>query len=459
MDSSSQNEAIQTFQAVTGLDDPEIARNILIEHGWDINRAVEVSLNGSIPRSNGPSNSDLHMNSRSSPPSSLNRNSNLSRNNNGGRNNMNSGPFVLLRLAQSLSNLPIIGYGFKLIYWCLFYSMSPLRYIIRSLTSPYTSTITDARNFASIFEGKYGILRPAWIQQSYRDAIATSHAMEKYLLLYIHSPLHQDTDRFCRQILCSNTFVSFSNDNILCWGGSIDTKEGYTVGSMLRATTYPFLAIVKPSLTSTGRYQITILDRYEGLCPTDYLLNKITSAIDKSQTVLDRELAHKRALEANRNLREEQERELAETMAIDQERMRKAKADREAKAKAEEEENDAAELAEAMKLSEMLNVEAEIQRKKEIIVPEPAKGKGVTQFRINIPKGGRLQRRFPNSSKMLDLFNYIDVEFASKNIGIDNYELATNYPKRTFAAEDKDLTLSEAGLIGNINLFIYDLNV
>ena len=72
------------------------------------------------------------------------------------------------------------------------------------------------------------------------------------------------------------------------------------------------------------------------MCPTDYLLNKITSAIDRAQTVLDRELAHKRALEADRNLREEQERELRETMAIDQERMRKAKADREAKEKAEE---------------------------------------------------------------------------------------------------------------------------
>ena len=37
MDPSSENEAIETFLAVTGLNDLELARNILIEHGWDIN--------------------------------------------------------------------------------------------------------------------------------------------------------------------------------------------------------------------------------------------------------------------------------------------------------------------------------------------------------------------------------------------------------------------------------------
>ena len=175
-----------------------------------------------------------------------------------------NGASWILRLAQRLANLPLVGYGFKLLYYVVFVALTPFRYVVQSLTSSPSSRLADARNFAERFESKYGVHRPAWLQQPYKDSVALAHAADKYLLLYIHSPLHQDTDRFCRRTLCSEAFVSFASDNLLCWAGSIDTKEGYAVSGMLRATTYPFIAIVKADLVSNGRYQITILDRQEG---------------------------------------------------------------------------------------------------------------------------------------------------------------------------------------------------
>ena len=189
------------------------------------------------------------------------------------------------------------------------------------------------------------------------------------------------------------------------------------------------------------------------------LLSKITLAIERAQTLLDRGRDHGNTLAADRMLREEQERDLAATMAADRERMSKAKADREAaKAAAEEREEEEA-LAEAMLLSEKLNDDFEFKRKKELITEEPAKGKGVTQIRINIPAGGRVQRRFLNDAKIIDVRNYIDVEFWERKIAIKNYDLATNFPKRTFGVDVIDQTLSEAGLVGNVNLFIYDLDL
>ena len=49
----------------------------------------------------------------------------------------------------------------------------------------------------------------------------------KFLLVYVHSPGHQDTSWFCKEVLCSQQFVQFVADNMmLCFGVSIKTEEG-----------------------------------------------------------------------------------------------------------------------------------------------------------------------------------------------------------------------------------------
>lgn len=49
----------------------------------------------------------------------------------------------------------------------------------------------------------------------------------RFLLVYVHSPGHQDTPTFCREVLGSQQFVDFVASNMmLCYGVSVRTEEG-----------------------------------------------------------------------------------------------------------------------------------------------------------------------------------------------------------------------------------------
>ena len=48
----------------------------------------------------------------------------------------------------------------------------------------------------------------------------------KPLLIYVHSPLHSDTPRFCADILGSKVVTEFVDANMLCWVGSVSTSDG-----------------------------------------------------------------------------------------------------------------------------------------------------------------------------------------------------------------------------------------
>ncbi len=59
------------------------------------------------------------------------------------------------------------------------------------------------------------------------QALAQARKDLQFLLVYVHSPGHQDTPHFCRSVLGSQQFIGFLADNrILCFGVSVKTEEG-----------------------------------------------------------------------------------------------------------------------------------------------------------------------------------------------------------------------------------------
>ena len=62
------------------------------------------------------------------------------------------------------------------------------------------------------------------------QALAQARKDLQFLLVYIHSPGHQDTAWFCKDVLCSQQFLRFLSDNsILCFGASVRTEEGVSL--------------------------------------------------------------------------------------------------------------------------------------------------------------------------------------------------------------------------------------
>lgn len=62
--------------------------------------------------------------------------------------------------------------------------------------------------------------------------------------MYLHSPDHVGTPAFCRDILGDPHLSSFIDDNFVMWGGSIKYAEGYRLSNALRASRYPFMAVL-----------------------------------------------------------------------------------------------------------------------------------------------------------------------------------------------------------------------
>ena len=136
----------------------------------------------------------------------------------------------------------------------------------------------DFRAFESSFEQTYGSNHPSFFQGSYTKAVAHAYHNTKLLLVYLHSPLHADTSKFCRfpifvrccitvlilflsrQSFCSPTFNQLADNRLVVWGGSTDHAEAYNLSQVLRATRFPFLAL----LVSQSERSVQLITRIQG---------------------------------------------------------------------------------------------------------------------------------------------------------------------------------------------------
>lgn len=67
---------------------------------------------------------------------------------------------------------------------------------------------------------------------------------------------------FKRDVLSCEPITRYIDEHFVLWVGNIRDKEGYILTNELRATTYPFLAIVS---ANTGGSRGELLQRLEGL--------------------------------------------------------------------------------------------------------------------------------------------------------------------------------------------------
>lgn len=119
----------------------------------------------------------------------------------------------------------------------------------------------DAAKFIDEFNQKYpGDHRPAFQNSSYQVAVATAFQASKFLLVYLHSPIHEDTNRFCRNVLCSAAVSNIANQQLISWAGRVWDPEAYGLSSQLKVTAYPFIAL----LVCQSNRVVQIADKIEG---------------------------------------------------------------------------------------------------------------------------------------------------------------------------------------------------
>ncbi|KZO90637.1 hypothetical protein CALVIDRAFT_542498 [Calocera viscosa TUFC12733] len=299
---------------------------------------------------------------------------------------------------------------------------------------------------------KRKILPDFWIG-SYKTALDTAKKDIRILCVILMSEEHQDMSEFRRNVLTDPDLVRVLTDNaILAWAGDVRDREAYEVAQSLQATTYPFVAFIAlqakgprtpgASSSASATTRLAVLSRHEGSpssatsAPT--LQAYITSTLlPRITPLLTRLRNEQRARQAERLLREEQDRAFRDAEKRDRERIEKKRGEERARLQAEGEKRRQAE-------EEALRAERTDQwrrwARKSLVPPEMKDG---VRIGVRLADGRRLIRNFARVSTLEHLYAFVDVQSLSDDsaTSVDSdfpppnytpewdFQLASTYPR------------------------------
>jgi len=251
------------------------------------------------------------------------------------------------------------------------------------------------------------------------------------ILTYIHSADHQDTDKFCSQVLFGNELITeYINEHFVFWIGDISTIEGYVMANQLRATTHPHLSVIHPNGTiietfSGSRSYLQLMQEFT-------VLEQLPLFQEIQENNRQNELSQQQ-LAVDRMLREEQEEAYQASLRADREReeaLRKEREEAEAKKREEEEKI----RLEAQKEEEKKQL---FEQKLKNLPPEPKEG-DVLSLAFRLPNGKRLQRKFSIDNPVQTLYDYVDTHPDTPQTEY-SYTLISNFPKKQYPASNTPL--------------------
>ncbi|CAN6484811.1 unnamed protein product [Victoria cruziana] len=477
VDSSGEiNDKLAYFQAVTGIEDAGLCEEILEAHGWNLETAVSAitaTASGSAPSVSAEPADDAGSSDRGrNSARSLDEPSEAV-----GRIIANSGnpptslawkviqlPFSVISGGLGLVS-SAVGLGIWIAGGVLSHSLGALSWAVGrgrgdSEVSPLLSLSAgsaEALRFIEAFEREYGGEGRAWpnfVANGFMEALQTSQNSFKLLFVYLHSPDHPDTPVFCEGTLCSQVVAEFVNENFVSWGGSIRASEGFKMSNSLKASRFPFCAIVM----AAANQRIALLQQIEGPKSPQEFLTILQKVVEESAPVLVAARLDEEERRNTRRLREEQDAAYRAALEADQARERQRREEQERiEREAAEAERKRKEEQEALERAarEAAEKEAALERRRQekalSLGIEPEKGPDVTQVLVRFPTGERKERRFQSSATIESLYDYVDSLGFLKT---EKYKLVSNFPRVIYNTEKYQLSLREAGLHPHASLFV-----
>ncbi|PKI36742.1 hypothetical protein CRG98_042872 [Punica granatum] len=311
-------------------------------------------------------------------------------------------------------------------------------------------------DFVAAFEREYGSCptRPNFVSEGFMDALQRSRNTYKLLFVYLHSPDHPDTPVFCERTLCNDVLAAFVNENFVAWGGSIRASEGFKMSNSLKASRFPFCAVV---MAATNQ-RIALLQQVEGPKTPEEMLMVLQRVLEESAPVLVAARLDAEERRNNMRLREEQDAAYRAALEADQARERQRKEEQErlereaAEAERKRKEEEEARLRAEREAAERAAALAKLREEKASSVgAEPEKGPDVTRVLVRFPTGERKERRFHSNTTIQVLYDYVD---SLGCLEIGNYSLVSNFPRVVYGSEKLSLSLKEAGLHPQASLFV-----
>lgn len=260
---SDPSDKLAYFQAITGLEDSDLCVEILTAHGWDLELAISSFTTTTTDHT--PSLPENYAAATTSTVSDAGGGSQFVSQRHEPSQQSGSPPNAVAApgLVWKVITLPIsaisgslqllsgaIGLGMWAAGGVLSYSLGMIglgsgRAGESSARLVSVSAVaSEAMQFVASFERDYGTRRPNFVSEGFMDALQRSRNSFKLLFVYLHSPEHPDTPSFCERTLCSEALAAYINENFVSWGGSIRASEGFKMSNSLKASRFPFCAVV-----------------------------------------------------------------------------------------------------------------------------------------------------------------------------------------------------------------------
>ncbi|XP_055386441.1 FAS-associated factor 2 [Condylostylus longicornis] len=445
---SEQTDTVLQFQDVTGIEDINICRDILIRHQWDLEVAIQEQLN---IREGRPSmyaaNTDIRA------PQVVNDR-------------------FLQHVFSAQSGLPgfsngspipnsftgFLGYIVNCVFQFCYSTVSSVisvffKAIFGGRERIVTDPLGDVMKFIQTYNEKYPD-HAVFYQGTYAQALNDAKHEIRFLLVYLHSETNQtgtEVQRFCNETLSNRDVIEYINRNMLFWGCDVSSPEGYRVSHSINAKTYPLLVLV--GLRSN---KMIIMGRMEGYCSPEELLRRLRVVVNDNEVWLTQARVERLERNLTQTLRQQQDEAYELSLKADQEKERRKEQEKEECRKAQEAE-EARIRAEQEKKDEIARLKIELATR---VPSEPPKDSpDAIHVVFKLPNGARIERRFLNTDSLIDVYYYIFCHPSSP----DTFEITTNFPKRVLYTKEstqnyQKQSLHEAGLKNREVLFVNDLD-
>jgi len=287
-----------------------------------------------------------------------------------------------------------------------------------------------------------------FVHGPFQTAQDKAREQNKFLFVYLHSDVHQDTDRFCR-VLCSDAITSFLNEHFIIWGESIFTVEGLKFFNKYSLSSFPFIGVLvninntpnfEKHLVQLGynnpqfRAGINFLLVENGFIDEEKLLELLSKVIEQYDVILQATALDRNDQHNNSLLIKDQNDAYEESLRADQEKIR-IKEEEEMKLRLLEEERLRLEKEEEEKKLGREKKKAILEEK---FLNEPEKGSRTSTVVIRLTDGTKLTRRFNFDDPLKLLFDYIEI----KEENVFNWRLIGQYPRRELINGDDTLEIS-----------------
>lgn len=310
--------------------------------------------------------------------------------------------------------------------------------------------------FRATLIDSYGgaIVLPRFFNGSFHEALQAARRDVKLLVVFLHSDQARYAQTFITQVLSNEFIRSVIDENFVFWGGDIAWMETHEVAQMIHARQYPHICVLLPMLRGD---ELRAIGALQGNVEVDAGVALFTTCLEEMEMHRSEILANTAQQVEDRSLRQEQDKEYQEALALD----RKREEERQAEAIKTREVED----AEAERVRQEKASAASLEQQRQDIVArrqqraaelDPEGLETTARIALRLPAGQRVQRKFRPEARLREVYAWAECcgylpENADRGVDVPlRFVLKTTFPARELTemeATVQDLQLSGTNIL------------